>query len=458
MRVYRTKNREKGRASAAKRAYIFFAIAFVFVLRIGLILTVRSDREQVSVEGEIHFGEIGWDDDSLDICACLHPGDTAPGKNGYICKNSSLNGFCPSHLECASGLKAPWRYGDFPCVAKAICECIEPGNTRNNGFTCSNRDYDGECEKGLACLTPSGRVWNINTPPCGTDYQRRVMTMFGAFDQISIQSSCMRTMASVDPVNVHSCKAYEETNLLVPDCSRRKSIVPHVLHSIDRSKSSHILSMVLAVNPTFKLNRHDDSTAFAYIGERCGTDAAKAFSCLIAPSFRADLFRFCALYHDGGIYLDSDIVPMKPLSQIVSMCSSATIGHDFPSDGTPAKQMKILAAAPKSKLMKCALDDIVRNVRNSERPKSPLGLTGPLMLQRCYEKHSDDVAISYIDTRNALWPFSGMRAGDEILAYEFPKSVKSFCRGTTCTDQNDYASLYKTGNTFRSDCELHHEQ
>ena len=80
--------------------------------------------------------------------------------------------------------------------------------------------------------------------------------------------------------------------------------------------------------------------------EFCGPDAAEAYLCFEPPSYRADLFRFCALYSEGGVYLDEDIVPMHPLEDIVSECSVATLGHDFPAGGRLAKQMKILAAAP----------------------------------------------------------------------------------------------------------------
>jgi len=146
---------------------------------------------------------------------------------------------------------------------------------------------------------------------------------------------------------------------------------------------------------------------------------------------------------------------MKPLENVISECSKATIGHDFPTDGRPAKQMKILAAAPKSELMRCAVENIVENVRRRAYPDSPLGLTGPLLLQHCYEMHPTDVAITYIDTRNYVWPYSGMRAGADILALEFPDAPKHFCHNTSCADGSDYDKLHREGMIYTSGCELH---
>ena len=276
----------------------------------------------------------------------------------------------------------------------------------------------------------------------------------GAYAALSLASACSRTVATVDPSNSHRCRIYEDARLVVPDCSRREIIVPRILHSIGKKGIPFHLSMVVAANPSYSINRHDDSSAEIYMSKFCGEDVSKAFSCLLAPSFRADLFRYCVLFATGGVYLDEDIVPMKPLNDLISECSSATVGHDFPADGKPAKQMKILAAAPGSELMKCAMDSIVDNVRRKDKPKSPLALTGPLLLQECYERNAADVAITYIDTRNAVWPYSGMRAGTDILAYEYPDSPKHFCYGMDCHDKNDYAVLYAAGSIYRAECEL----
>ena len=173
--------------------------------------------------------------------------------------------------------------------------------------------------------------------------------------------------------------------------------------------------MIVASNPSYVVNRHSDLTAAVFIENSCGLDARHAYDCLLAPAFRADLFRFCALYAEGGVYMDEDIVPLHRIDDIVSECSSATIGHDFPAGHQPAKQMKILASAPKSPLMHCALHSIIQNVRFRAHPPSPLELTGPLLLQKCYVNHSFDVAITYLDTRGAVWPYTGMRAGSTIL-------------------------------------------
>ena len=390
------------------------------------------------------------------MCACSHPGSAQIAKNGYKCSDSSRDGYCGFQSSCVTPLDETWEFGNFPCSATVSCECDFPGSLKptENGYHCSEASHDGLCELGTACLTPRGHVWKVDKLPCGPTEDSEQFRTFGAYSSISLRSACSRTVVGVNEENAHLCNQFENLQLLVPDCSRRESIVPRILHSVGHQKSHYIETSVAASNPTFKRKRHDDKSALAFILDNCGEQVAQAYACLRPPSYRADLFRFCAMYAEGGVYLDEDIVPLRPLEEIISECSVATIGHDFPADGRPAKQMKIIAAEPGAPIMKCAVDTIVNNVRDRAYPNSPLELTGPLMLQDCYSRNSADVAITYIDTRNSIWPFTGMRAGNKILAYEYPDSPKHFCFEDTCSVTEDYSNLFQQRRVYTDNCEL----
>lgn len=430
-----------------KRVSIFLFMSAVFFVFIGVLKrSAHSQTSQIS----------SWQKrySHLETCECTHPGSEKPGENGFTCSDEKLNAFCSLGITCSALKGELWKYRNIPCGHRVSCECEQPGNIHENSFRCSVEKYSSKCGKGEACLTPIGHVWQVDSPPCGSGRTAGIMLSKGAYDPLSLASACSRTMATVDPANAHHCKWYEDAQIVVPDCSRRESIVPRILHSIGAKGTPFTLSMVVAANPSYSVRRHNDSSAERFIRNSCGTDVAKAFSCLRAPSFRADLFRFCALFATGGVYLDEDIIPLKPLNTVISECSSATVGHDFPAGGYLAKQMKILAAAPGSELMKCSMDTIVDNVRRRRKPDSPLALTGPLLLQGCFERAPQNVAITYLDTRNAVWPYSGMRAGTDILAYEFPDSPKHFCHGMDCHDKRDYAALYAEGHVYQETCEL----
>ena len=135
-----------------------------------------------------------------------------------------------------------------------------------------------------------------------------------------------------------------------------------------------------------------------------------------------------------------------------SKCSTATVGHDFPILGG-GKQMKIIASAPGAPIFKCALENVIEHVRSRYMPEGVLMISGPWLLHQCYEKHSDDVAITYHDTHGARWPYTGMRAGDTILAYEKPAS-KIFGYQREEHEDSDYNFLFGQKKVYSESCLL----
>jgi hypothetical protein len=98
---------------------------------------------------------------------------------------------------------------------------------------------------------------------------------------------------------------YLELPLVKPVCGAGQTrVVPLTYHAIDAASTPPpaVLANVLR-NPEYKLNYHNDSSAYVYVLDRCGKEVAEAFRCFLAPAYRADVFRFCAMLKDGGVYV-----------------------------------------------------------------------------------------------------------------------------------------------------------
>lgn len=218
--------------------------------------------------------------------------------------------------------------------------------------------------------------------------------------------------------------------------------VPKIFYTVskDSKLETHQLG-ILAANPSFEHRHFSDFEASIFVRNNCGDDVGDAYSCLAPPAFRADLFRFCALHSTGGLYLDSDIVPVVPLEELYDPCANATIGHDWPQ-GRPQKQMKILAGQKGAPIYQCMMNKIIGNIRARFYPDNSLAFTGPILLQECYEQYPDNVSVTYRDTRNAAFPYSGMTGKDGLLTFEVP------------SHSENYQVLFEKELVYRDTCSL----
>ena len=267
-------------------------------------------------------------------------------------------------------------------------------------------------------------------------------------------SPCFRV--NIFHPNEEECLSFENLPLDSVHCeSGKEIIVPKIYHAIGNTeKPSYSILSNAYMNPGYRLNYHNDASAKEYIRKYCGEEIAKVFECLMPSAYRADLFRFCAMYAEGGLYLDADLISIQTFETLYSPCAPFSLGHDFSfsyEKATEGKQMKIIASQPQHQLSLCMIQNIAKHVKERQIGKGSLSVSGPLLLAECYSTldpaDKDKVAITYLDTRQAAYPYTGMRTMDSILAFEVPMRL-------TGDDSLHYSHMYSKGNIYRKDCPL----
>ena len=105
-----------------------------------------------------------------------------------------------------------------------------------------------------------------------------------------------------------------------------------------------------------------------------------AWSAMQLPAARADLFRYCLLYVNGGVWSDVDIVPMVPLEGKIHFNVGLVVVHDA---GTEEGYLynAFLAAKPKHPVLRRAMDIVLAHY-HQQLEAGAVWVTGPNVLWR----------------------------------------------------------------------------
>jgi len=325
--------------------------------------------------------------------------------------------------------------------------------------------------------------------------------------------SWVRPMALTPSQPESMCADYLHLPMSAPSATcERGERVPRIYHAVGEKK---VVPPEVTMNAAsslkgFEVNYHDDESAAAFVREQCGHEVGQAYACFVAPAYRADVFRFCALFSQGppptttttaqlhsrecgyprlpprplpkmvgGVYIDTDIVMLVPITRVVSLCDGASLGHDIPMDRgrLPGKQMKVLAGVKGHPLYRCMLGRIIEHAQARYIPTSQahlLNITGPSLLQACYEATQLDAAqggvlITHRDSRNANYPLSGLVGPSGLVAFEQPKQRdypldirqteprNTWARQDMSTpdrDEKHYSELWRANMVYSDQCEL----
>ena len=145
-----------------------------------------------------------------------------------------------------------------------------------------------------------------------------------------------------------------------------------------------------SMNSDYKYIYYDNDSCRKFIIEHFGFKTAACFNILNPGAFKADLFRYCVLYVQGGVYADIDIVPLVPLKDMIDdkynfiSVKERDYVENYVINGI---WQGFIACAPKLHVLKMAIDRIIENVFNNYYPKDitsnwnyVLSITGPAML------------------------------------------------------------------------------
>lgn len=145
-------------------------------------------------------------------------------------------------------------------------------------------------------------------------------------------------------------------------------------------------------NPEFEYNLYDDKDCRDFIKNNFNVDVLNAFDSLIPGAYKADLWRYCVLYINGGIYLDIKykcingfkLIALTEKEHFCNDWSNNTVLHDIGCD--QGIYNAIMICKPKNPILLLAINQIVDNVKKKYYGTNPLEPTGPYLLKNYFDE------------------------------------------------------------------------
>ena len=159
------------------------------------------------------------------------------------------------------------------------------------------------------------------------------------------------------------------------------------------------VNKIKMINPRFKYCLYDDNDCREFIKTNFQEDVLYAYDNLIPGAYKADLWRYCILFKEGGIYVD---IKYKPLNKFkfISLTESEHWVLDADNFGI---YNALIVSKPGNPILIQAIRQIVENVKNKFYGTNCLEPTGPHLLAKYFnqeQKNSFDIKHNFINNMN----------------------------------------------------------
>ena len=166
-----------------------------------------------------------------------------------------------------------------------------------------------------------------------------------------------------------------------------------------------IFKDILKINPNFTIRYYSDKDSREFIKNNFSKDIIVAYDKLIPGAYKADMFRYCIMYKNGGIYSDLTQRILKPLESFIDFKKDKLylvkdIEH-YKVNGEGSSrgiQISFIAARPGNDIFLKAIRRIVKNVKNEYYGYNALYPTGPSLFYHLLKDYKGGYKIGLKET------------------------------------------------------------
>ena len=136
------------------------------------------------------------------------------------------------------------------------------------------------------------------------------------------------------------------------------------------------IKLIKNLNPRFNYQLFDDNDCREFIKNNFEINVLNAFDSLIPGAYKADLWRYCILYKNGGVYLDIKYRPLNKF-RFITMMEKEHFVLDADNNGI---YNALMVCKPGNEILLKAINKIIENVKNKYYGSNCLEPTGPQLL------------------------------------------------------------------------------
>ena len=185
------------------------------------------------------------------------------------------------------------------------------------------------------------------------------------------------------------------------------------------------LNIHYQLNPTYNsiiplhlytCHLYDEEDCRTFIKHNFEPDVLDAYNSLIPCSYKSDLWRFCVLYINGGIYMDIKFKCVNNF-KFIALTEKEHFVRDRPENSA---YTALIVTLPQNTIMRKCIYQIVENVKKKYYGNNPLYPTGPNLLGKYFTKeelHSMKMYFKDSFIENKLNKFYIVKGDRIILTY-----------------------------------------
>jgi len=183
-----------------------------------------------------------------------------------------------------------------------------------------------------------------------------------------------------------------------------KDLPLRMKQSVERLKLKH---------PRFEHILFDDNDCREFIAKNFDGSVLKAFDSLIPGAYKADLWRYCILYKNGGIYLDLKYECINSF-RFIELTEKE---HWVVDIGGNNVYNALIAVKPNNEICLKCINQIVENVRNRYYGTRSVDPTGPGLVSRFIGEERRNIELEHI------W---NKPTGDKFILYKNVAVLKMY--------------------------------